>query len=386
MWVKRRHKIVYILLKPFFALVLRLKFGYKAKKYKLEKKPYLILSNHQTSLDPFNIAVSFRRNIYYMASIDLFVNKFTGGIISYLVAPIPKEKSNADITAIKNCVRVIKEGGTICLFPEGNRTYSGTQCYIDPAISKLIKLLKVPVILYNIQGGYGVEPRWASNVRKGKSHGYIREVLEVDEVQAMSNEDLYERVKSSLNVIEAPSKNKYKSKKRAEKLERVLYLCPTCGHTDGIYSEGNKVKCHHCGLEVEYHSDLTFNMGLFKTVNDWYKYQEEYIDKYEFQNDEVIFKDDDVKLYDVSKGGKKVLIGFGDISIKQDRFILSKHDNSYAIFLKSIGAMTVVGKNKLNFYVNNQTFQIKGGKHLNVLKYMQIYYKIKGENNELFRL
>ena len=39
--------------------------------------------------------------------------------------------------------------------------------------------------------------------------------------------------------------------------------------------------------------------------------------------------------------------------------------------------MTVLGKNKLNFYINGITYQIKGEKTLNVLKYMHMYYHIK---------
>ena len=88
MWMKKRHKVVFTLLKHPFKWFLRIKYNFKPIKYKLEKKPYLILSNHLGIADPFFVACSFSRPIYYIATADLFSTKY-GKIINYLVAPIP---------------------------------------------------------------------------------------------------------------------------------------------------------------------------------------------------------------------------------------------------------------------------------------------------------
>ena len=321
-----------------------------------------------------------------MASEDLFTKKFTAWIIRKLVAPIPKKKSNADLQAIRDCVKIAREGGTIGIFPEGNRTYSGQQCYIDPAIVKLVKLLKIPVILYNITGGYGVEPRWASNIRKGKMRGRVKEILEVNQIQKMSNDELYDYIKASLDVVEAPSVGVYHSKKQAETLERVLFRCPKCRSNGTIYSMGKKIHCHHCDLDVTYNEHLEFTGDYEGTVNDWYKEQEEYIKNYQFTSDEQIFSDPNVRLYEVTRGVKKTLIGYGKLEMKVNQIVFSRNESSYAFLIDSISQLTIIGKHKLNFYVGEQTFQIKGEKNLNVLKYMQIFYRIKGESNELFRL
>ena len=45
--------------------------------------------------------------------------------------------------------------------------------------------------------------------------------------------------------------------------------------------------------------------------------------------------------------------------------------------LSDINEITVLGKNKMNFYIDGTTYQIKGDKTLNVLKYMHMYYHIK---------
>ena len=113
---------------------------------------------------------------------DLFQHFFIGKLIKFLVNPIPKVKSKkSDLAAIKSCIKVARENGTICIFPEGNRTVTGKLGNIDKSIAKLAKSLKLPVILFNIHGGYGTEPRWGQGVRKGKMHCEIKKILTYDE-------------------------------------------------------------------------------------------------------------------------------------------------------------------------------------------------------------
>ena len=42
-----------------------------------------------------------------------------------------------------------------------------------------------------------------------------------------------------------------------------------------------------------------------------------------------------------------------------------------------ITGMAVMGRNKLNFHINGKTYQVKGNKRFNALKYMNIYYHYK---------
>ena len=77
-------------------------------------------------MDEFLIGILFKEQLYYMASIDLFEHAITGKLIKFLVNPILKEKNKkSDMMAIRNCLNVAKENGNICIFVEGNRTYSG---------------------------------------------------------------------------------------------------------------------------------------------------------------------------------------------------------------------------------------------------------------------
>ena len=61
-----------------------------------------------------------------------------------------------------------------------------------------------------------------------------------------------------------------------------------------------------------------------------------------------------------------------------------------SFMLDDIEAMTVLGRNKLNFYVDGLTYQLKGNKRFNPIKYMHYYYirknKKEGIENEFMGL
>ena len=167
-WRKWRHlavrNIAYCIVRPY----VHFKYGIKIEKYKeQEKRPYLILLNHQTPFDQFFVGMTLRGVVYYMATEDIFSNGWISKVIKYLVAPIPIKKQTTDIRAVLNCLKVAKEGGSIAIAPEGNRTYSGRTEYMNPSIVALARKLGMPILLYRIEGGYGSEPRWSDVVRKG---------------------------------------------------------------------------------------------------------------------------------------------------------------------------------------------------------------------------
>jgi 1-acyl-sn-glycerol-3-phosphate acyltransferase len=172
-WLKFRHKVVVWLLTYPFGLYVRLKYGIRIQPFRQQgNRPYLIVMNHQTAYDQFFVGLTFHRPVYYLASEDLFSMGWVSNLIRYLVAPIPIKKQTTDLQAIKNCIRVAREGGTICLAPEGNRTFHGKTVYMNPSIASLTKKLGLPLAIFRIEGGYGIHPRWSDVVRKGKMRCY----------------------------------------------------------------------------------------------------------------------------------------------------------------------------------------------------------------------
>ncbi len=381
MWLKFRHKIVFALLTPILRVFLRVKYHFHSKNYELIKGPYLILYNHQTNLDPIMVSMSFKGPIYYMANDDLFNIPYISKIIRYLVAPIPKAKSVRDIQAIKDCIRITKAGGRIAIAPEGNRSYSGRLENIDKAIVKLAKLLNAPVILYNIKGGYGTNPRFSTTIRKGKMYGEVIREISTDELKLYTDEELYRIIIKELDFDDLTLKEKYKGKALAESLESVFYVCPVCGGISTLVSDKNHLNCTKCGLMVEYTEELRFKTEdikfNFDTVNEFYKYQKEYIQNINI--DKLKHFDNDVKLRKIIKFKKREYIMTGKITLNSNGIIISNDETTKIFNLDEIISLAIVYHNTLIINLENDKFQIVANERFNALKYLHLFYKIKNE-------
>ncbi len=390
MWCKTRHKIVTFLFRPVFQLHFRIKYNLKVKVYKEVNYPALILSNHVTSLDPFIVGSYFKQPLYYMASMDLFQHFFLGKFIQFLVNPIPKAKSKkSDLTAIKSCIKVVRENGTICIFPEGNRSVTGELGHVDKSIAKLAKTLKLPIVLFNIHGGYGTEPRWGQGVRRGKMHGEIKKILTFEEYQDMELDDLYNIIVENLKVNDLDYHNYYKSNKNAMYLERVLYVCPVCEKVSTLESNKNILKCNACGLSVTYKNDLTMDCSCdqfkFKNVLEWYNFQLKISKNKEFPNGDVIYQDE-VNLVKPRLYKTKVKLGCGILKMYNDSFLVQMEKEKYVFEFDKIEAVTYLGKKKMNIYYEGETYQVFGKINANFIKYVHMYYiqnnKKEGKNDD----
>lgn len=202
-WMKPRHRLARNLLCAVLGPYSAWKYGVKADRFTEQgDRPYLIMMNHQTAFDQFFIGMSFKGPVYYIASEDIFSKGWVSSVIRFLVAPVPIKKQTTDLHAVKTCMKIAKEGGTIALAPEGNRTFSGKTEYIKPSIVKFARALRLPIAIYRIEGGFGVQPRWSDTVRKGSIHAYVSRVIEQEEIKELSDDELYELLLKELYVNE----------------------------------------------------------------------------------------------------------------------------------------------------------------------------------------
>ena len=387
-----RHKVVLTLLRPFFGMYIRWKYGIKIEKFDQQgDRPYLVIINHQTAFDQFFVSLTFNRPVYFIASEDLFSKGFVSDIIRYVAAPIPIKKQTLDLQAVKTCIRVAREGGTIALAPEGNRTYHGRTLYMKPGIASLVKKLGLPLAIFRIEGGYGVHPRWSDVVRRGKMRAFVSRVVEPEEYAQMSNEALFELIKEELSVDEGRASGSFHHKKNAEFLERAMYVCPWCGLTT-FESHNDLITCTKCGRKIR-HLPTKELQGVdcefpHRFVADWYDWQEDFINRTDLMalTEEPVYEET-AKLSQVfAYKSKKLLKKEATIRLYGDRITVDDR----VIPFESAGAVVVLGKNKLNIYDGNEILQLKGSKRFNALKYVNFFHRYKnvkeGKNDEFLGL
>lgn len=385
MWVKKRHRIITGLLRGFISLFLKLKYKYTKDNKISIGKGSVILCNHTTTLDPFLVQMLFKENLYFVARKEILENRFKGKLIKWISNPIPKNKTNEnDITVVKNCMKVVGEGGNICIFPESGRTFSGKLGNVNYSIVKLVKSLQVPLVICNIRGGYPTDPRWGKTVRKGRVHVGIKKIYSYEEIKDMDNNELYNLIIENLTVDDYNYYPEYKGKNLAEDLERIFYICPVCGTMHSLYSKDDTIYCKECGLEVVYRKNLTFAPNkeefTFFNVSEWYQWQIEQIKATEYKDNDLIYQDF-IELYSSIPFKTKKLLIDGMIKMYGDFIEIGNNDDKIVINFSDIEAITMVGKMKMNIYVGDKTYQLCKTSKTNLLKYLHMFYVIKNKKH-----
>ena len=386
-WIKPRHKLFQSILRAILGPYSAWKYGVQADPF-LEQgdRPYLIMMNHQTPFDQFFIGMSFKGPVYYIATEDIFSKGWISSVIRYLVAPVPIKKQTTDLHAVMTCMKIAKEGGTIALAPEGNRTFSGKTEYIKPSIVKFARALKLPIAIYRIEGGYGVQPRWSDSVRKGSMHAYVSRVIEQDEIKELSDDELYELLLKELYVNEGVADGTYRHPKLAEYLERAMYVCPHCGLSE-FESSGDIIRCKQCGQSIRYLPTKELE-GIdrpfpFRFVTEWYDYQCDFINNWDprLYQEKPLYQDtarlSEVILYK----NKRPLRNQVSVALYGNRITI---DDDLVFLFDETAAVTVLGRNKVNIYFGDTVYQLKSDKRFNALKYVNIFNRYKNirEGNE----
>ena len=389
-WTRTRHKIITAVLRHPIGWYCRLRYGLRLPRRRdLIQRQCLILLNHQTPFDQFFVGLYFKNPVYYMATEDIFSNGWVSKLIKVLVAPIPIKKQTTDVQAVMNCIKVVREGGSIAIAPEGNRSYSGKTEYMNPAIGAMARKLGLPIVLFRIVGGYGMEPRWSDVVRRGKLEAYIGRIIEPEEAKAMKPDELFAAIEEGLYVNEACVDHTYHHKNLAQYMERAIYVCPQCGLAR-FESQGDLLKCTSCGRQTRYlPSKELEGVGFespFRFVNDWYEYQKKYVNSIDptGQTETPIFEDQANVSEVIVYKKKQPLMQDATVRLYGDRFQLG----DMVLPFEDVSTVAVLGRNKLNIYYKDQLFQLKSHKRFCALKYVNLYYRCKnimrGDSNGEF--
>ncbi|GAB4440756.1 MAG: lysophospholipid acyltransferase family protein [Anaerolineae bacterium] len=86
--------------------------------------PLLVVANHVTFSDPMVVMACLPRTLIPMAKVEIFENRLTGWLMKS-GGGIPVHRGEADMSAVKLALSVLKQGGAVLLAPEGTRSHTG---------------------------------------------------------------------------------------------------------------------------------------------------------------------------------------------------------------------------------------------------------------------
>lgn len=111
----------------------------------------IICPNHTSNVDPVVLAISLKRQIYFMAKAELFKIKVLGKFFRALGA-FPVERGKGDTSAIDNAEEILKNGEQLGLFIEGTRSKTNEFLRPKTGCAMIAYKANVPVLPVCITG------------------------------------------------------------------------------------------------------------------------------------------------------------------------------------------------------------------------------------------
>ena len=123
-----------------------------------ERGGALIISNHQSNLDPVVLGARLRRSLSYMAKEELFhvMPPFTWLLRS--LGAFPVHQGHGDVRAMRQCIQRLQDGYLLNIYPEGSRTPDGEIGRIEKGVALIERRAHVPIIPAVIVGAFEAWP------------------------------------------------------------------------------------------------------------------------------------------------------------------------------------------------------------------------------------
>jgi 1-acyl-sn-glycerol-3-phosphate acyltransferase len=129
--------------------------------------PALIVPNHQSYLDPMLVGAAIPRSVRYMAMKKLFKWRPVAAFLKFYGA-FPVSLRSADKGAIKTCIRFLRAGELVMIFPEGGRSRDGKLLEFFQGFARIALIEQVPIVPVTISGAHRVWSPYQRLPRPGK--------------------------------------------------------------------------------------------------------------------------------------------------------------------------------------------------------------------------
>jgi len=173
----------------------------------------VLACSHQSFLDPVLATMALPRECHYMARDTLFRNRWFRLLIESLNA-FPVKRDSADVGAIKEILRRLRDGQLVVTFPEGTRTLDGGLQPLREGsllVAKRAKATIVPTVIY---GAFQCWPRSRRLPRPGAIHVAYGPAIKPAEVEAASVSELSDRTSAALRALHSRIAHKHARDRR----------------------------------------------------------------------------------------------------------------------------------------------------------------------------
>jgi 1-acyl-sn-glycerol-3-phosphate acyltransferase len=168
----------------------------------------ILAMNHESYLDPPIAGICCRRPIYFLARKTLLDWPIFGRIFPR-VNVIPVDQERADMSALKNVIKVVRAGECTIVFPEGGRSWDGKLQPAQPGLGLVIAKTLAPVVPMRIFGAHEALPPGGRGLRLTPIRIVVGEPITFTEDDCQGGgravyQRLSERVMERIAAIELP--------------------------------------------------------------------------------------------------------------------------------------------------------------------------------------
>ena len=215
-------------------------------------KSYVVVSNHASRIDYVFTAPAFWPDTFnFVVGYNEFFRSHLAAVLR-IMQVVPKKNFVQQPYSIRQMIRIIRAGGRLIILPEGMSSISGANQPCALGSGHLLKHLGVPVLYTKIAGGYLTAPKYNLNDRPGRVDVTVGVLLTAEQVKAMTAEEIQAYLDEKLWHDDYEWNKSARVKfdghgEMAKNLHQLLFWCPRCGGELCMESEGDTIRCRHCG-------------------------------------------------------------------------------------------------------------------------------------------
>lgn len=162
----------------------------------------LVLSSHQSHLDPLLLGLACERKLSSLARSSLFHFGPFGAVIAALDA-VPIDRDASMVAAMRAVIDRLRQGKAVVVYPEGSRTHDGRLGEFKPGFALMAKRADVPIVPVAIVGAFDCWPRSRRFPRPGRIRLEFGRVIPAAEVAACGDKELFERCVARIRELDA---------------------------------------------------------------------------------------------------------------------------------------------------------------------------------------
>lgn len=217
----------------------------------------IIYCNHTSDLDFISLLYALypRRDVRFVVSdVQYDKSRLRKWLFKHL-GIIRKQQGTHDLVCVKKIIKNVRAGKVVVIYAAGMTSYDGRQAWdVLPGSANLGKMLKCPVYVALIHGGFLNRPRHASKLYRGRLDISVKRLFSSEEIALLPIAEAEKRLNDAMRFNDWDWQEKEKVIFRGLGLTGAnlpLYRCPACGAEGRMKADKHGISCPDCGFSAK---------------------------------------------------------------------------------------------------------------------------------------